>query len=102
MFPLVTSPTSFVFAMAAVEGVTEVRPKLYLSGREAATAMKSLTVLGISHILWLDVELGRWWAGGLKSFNHGKERVQYEQVSKYSTCRGVVISLHSKYRTISY
>eukprot|EP00438_Fugacium_kawagutii_P033749 Skav209665 [mRNA] locus=scaffold2126:175584:179110:+ [translate_table: standard] len=46
--------------MAAVEGVTEVRPKLYLSGREPATAMKSLTVLGISHIMWLDVELGRW------------------------------------------
>eukprot|EP00435_Cladocopium_sp_Y103_P048281 s1075_g14.t1 len=41
-------------AMATVEGVTEVRPKLYLSARDPATVMKSLTVLGISHILQLD------------------------------------------------
>ena len=40
--------------MATVEGVTEVRPKLYLSARDAATVLKSLTVLGISHILQLD------------------------------------------------
>lgn len=31
--------------------MTEVRPKLYLSARDAATVLKSLTVLGISHIL---------------------------------------------------
>jgi len=43
--------------MATVEGVTEVRPKLYLSARDAATVLKSLTVLGISHILQLDAVL---------------------------------------------
>lgn len=39
--------------MASAEGVTEVRPKLYLASRDAAINTKSLAILRISHILLL-------------------------------------------------
>eukprot|EP00434_Breviolum_minutum_P033573 symbB.v1.2.029710.t1/scaffold3285.1/size59764/4 len=42
--------------MASAEGVTEVRPKLYLASRDAAINTKSLAILRISHILSVGTE----------------------------------------------